>query len=212
MFHHSQQNGTRSGCVGILLTGGTSKRFGKDKLTQRIDGHSVAELAAKSLSIACEKSFEAGIGLTGLPQIPHTLGQGPLAAIAHSVNFLRAREILDHDQCALILAGDVPFIQPETLGILANWPGNSSIVPVVIGENQYLAARWSAESLSKSIALVASGTRKVREALALPQTQWLSLEIWENYNYFEFLDLDTPEDFALAVETRRTTTNRRATE
>ncbi len=202
---------SRSGCVGILLTGGASKRFGNDKLAQRIDGLSVAELAARSLSAVCESSYEAGNSLTDLPQIPGTLGQGPLAAIAHAVSFLRQRALLDISQCAIVLAGDVPLIQPSTLAILNNWPGSSSVVPVVDGEGQYLAARWSAESLDKSKYLVSTGVRKVREALILPSTQWLTIEMWENMSHLEFLDVDTPEDFSRAIDTRRTNLDGRAT-
>lgn len=211
MFHLSEHNTTRSGCVGILLTGGASRRFGNDKLTQRVDDSFIAELAARSLSTACENSYEAGNSLTDLPQIPGTLGQGPLAAIAHAVSFLRQRELLDLGQCAIVLAGDVPFVQPSTLAILNHWPGSSSVVPVIDGEGQYLAARWSAESLDKSAALVSTGVRKVREALVLPRTQWLTIEMWEKENYFEFLDVDTPEDFSRAIETRRASLDGRAT-
>ena len=206
MFHTT----SRSGCVGILLTGGASRRFGNDKLTQKIDDSSIAELAARSLSAACQNSYEAGNTLTDLPQIPGTRGQGPLAAIASAVRFLRQRELLDPGQGAIVLAGDVPFIQPSTLAILDHWPGSSSVVPVVNGKGQYLAARWSEESLDISQALVSTGVRKVREALVLPRTQWLTIEMWENRSYFEFLDVDTPEDFSGAIETRRACLDRRA--
>lgn len=211
MFQIKSRSECQSQCVGILLTGGASKRFGNDKLAQRIGDSSVAEMAARSLGTACERSYEAGNGLTELPQIPGTLGLGPLAAIAQTVSFLRQRELLDLNQCAIVLAGDVPFIQPSTLAILNHWPGSASVVPVVDSESQYLAARWSAESLDKSKALVSTGVRKIREALVLPSTQWVTIEMWDKSCYFEFLDVDTPEDFSRAIEIRRASIDGKAT-
>lgn len=187
-------------CVGILLAGGSSKRFGKDKLSQRIGDFLVVELAAKSLSAVCHSSFEAGAGLTDLPQIPDTVQLGPLAAVAKTVEHLRRNGVLDSTQSAIILAGDLPFISPSTISLLANWPGAASVVPVIAKKEQYLTARWSAEALERSVDLRHKGLLRVRDALDLPQTQWLSIDEWENRTSFEFIDMDTPEDLARAIK------------
>ncbi|MDA8271781.1 MAG: NTP transferase domain-containing protein [Actinomycetota bacterium] len=187
-------------CVGILLAGGSSKRFGKDKLSQRIGNCLVVELAAKSLSAVCNSSFEAGAGLTKLAQIPDTVQLGPLAAIAKTVEHLRSSGVLEATQSAIVLAGDLPCISPSTISLLANWPGTASVVPVVDEREQYLTARWSAEALQRSIDLRHKGLLRVRDALDLPQTQWLSIDEWENQASFEFIDMDTPEDLARAIK------------
>ncbi len=187
-------------CVGILLAGGSSKRFGKDKLVQKIGDCIVVERAAKSLSAVCHHSFEAGTGLTELAQIPGTVKLGPLAAIAKTVEHLRSSGVLGETQSAIVLAGDLPFISPSTISVLANWPGTASVVPVVDKREQYLTARWSAEALQRSVEFRHKGLLRVRDALDLPQTQWLSIEEWENQASFEFIDMDTPEDLARAIK------------
>ncbi len=181
-------------CIGMLLTGGMSRRFGSNKLVQKIEGRTVAKLSADALSLACHTCFEVGLGLTGLPVIHDSSSLGPLAAIAQSVKYLRDQKILEFDQCALVLAGDVPLITVPTLRIIANWPGRDSLVPVVNGREQYLAARWSPESLDRSIFLTNNGIMKVREALDVSGTQRLSMDAWDNQDNPEFLDIDTPDE------------------
>lgn len=201
--YHLSGHSTGRECIGILLAGGMSKRFGSNKLVQTIDGQPVAKLSANALSSVCRLSFEAGTGLSGLPRIHNTLGSGPLAAIAESVRHLRDQGILSLNQCALILAGDVPSITASTLHIIANWPGAASVVPVVNGQKQYLAARWSARSLDRSNLLVRNGILRVRDALNLPETQYLSMDTWDDPNNLEFLDIDTLEELHKIVTARQ---------
>ena len=194
-----QNRAAGGNCIGMLLTGGKSKRFGSDKLVHTIEGQTVAELSAHALSLACDTCFEVGLGLTGLPAIHDSSGQGPLAAIAQSVMYLRDQKILEFGQCALVLAGDVPLITASTLRIVANWPGRTSLVPVVNGREQYLAARWSPESLDRSIFLTKNGLMKVSKALDVSGTQRLSMDAWESQDNQEFLDIDTPDELRKLV-------------
>ena len=183
--------------LGILLAGGFSKRFGLNKLSQRLDGTTVAEHSAKVLSSVCARSYEAGIGLTSLPQIPDSVGRGPLAAISQAVTFLRKSGDLSSTQCALVLAADLPLISAASLTYLAEWPGYASVVPVVDGRAQFLSARWSAQALNLSISLVEADQLRVQDALKYSPTHWLSIEHWDR-NSPEFLDVDTPDELALA--------------
>lgn len=184
--------------VGILLTGGESKRFGENKTAQILGNETIATWAAKALMSVCATVFEAGHGITELPQIPCTTGEGPLQAIALSTIRLLETGYLKDDQGALILAGDMPLIDSVTLSIIARWPGTSSVVPVVNHRAQYLAARWSSRSLKESINLTQAGIRTVRTVLHSPETQWLSIDKWAKNNGLTFLDLDTQKDFELA--------------
>lgn len=187
--------------IGILLSGGRSRRFGSDKLKERIRGVEVAQMSARSLVEVCPSSFEAGSELTELPQIPGTLGNGPLAAIATCFQYLKNRYPLQIAG-AIVLAADMPFIRQSTLAILLNWPGQASLVPVVNGRAQYLAARWSRESLERSVSLVHNERLRVSEALNLPGTQWLSTDKWEKKDTVDFIDIDTREDLTEACMRR----------
>ncbi len=187
--HHTD---LRTHCIGLLLAGGDSTRFGQNKLTQCISGSRIAELAAKALASVCQNSFEAGTGLTDLVQVPGSLGCGPLGAIAKTVHHLRESADFDPRASAIVLAADLPLISPATLHLLADWPGTANVVPVVNGRGQYLAARWSAKALDIALALHQRGVFRVRDALTLTETHWLSYDRWEDS--MEFLDVDTPED------------------
>ena len=200
---------TPTECVGLLLTGGTSQRFGRNKLTQPLGRQSVVQFAAQALTTTCRTTFEVGAGLTDLPQIPDSMGRGPLAAIAQAVTYLRANGILKSHQCALVLAGDVPLISSSTLAIIAHWPGNSSVIPVVNGREQYLAARWSPQCLDNSVTFAKRGSLKIKNALDAPKTQYLSLNKWNNDRNFEFLDVDTPDQISKVTDALRTITERR---
>lgn len=187
--------------VGILLTGGKSRRFGSNKLLRKIGEDELAQLAAKSLTAVCDQSFEAGIGLTSLPQIPYTLNEGPLQAVSMSAVFLRESGSLQPLQSTLVLAGDMPFIKATTLNGLVEWPGDKSVVPIVHGKPQYLAARWSSRSLDKAVELVQMGIRKAGLALEDEETLWVNYGVWENEKAYEFRDIDTIDDFELALKT-----------
>lgn len=187
--------------MGILLTGGNSRRFGSNKLLNKIGDDEIAQLAAATLTAACDQSFEAGIGLTSLPQIPDLYNEGPLRAISVAAIFLRENGFLDPSQSALILAGDMPLMQTATLKMLINWPGDKSVVPVIHDQPQYLAARWSSRSLHKAVELVQLGVRKVRLALEDDATLWVNYDVWENEHSYQFLDVDTKDDFELALKT-----------
>src|ERR1700736_1061525 len=67
----------------LLLTGGTSRRMGRDKATLPVNGTPLAERTATLLAQVADPVVEVGPGWTGLVAVrEEPAGQGPLAAMA----------------------------------------------------------------------------------------------------------------------------------
>jgi molybdopterin-guanine dinucleotide biosynthesis protein A len=123
-------------------------------------------------------------------------GQGPLAAIAAGWRALVDRRYAGP---CLALACDLPRMSVPLLRLLAEWPGEGTVVPVSEGVPQTLCARYSKEALARAESLVAGGARSARALLAeetrtaevtlVPPATWGTVAPPE-----VFADLDTPDD------------------
>lgn len=182
--------------AGLLLTGGASRRMGTDKAALVVDGRPLAVRLADLLGAACGGPvLEVGPGRSGLPWlIEDPAGAGPLVAVAAGAAALRAR---GWHGAVLVLACDLPLLTPQALGLLATWPGDASVVPVVGGRSQPLCARWSAAGLAAAEERAAGGQRSLR-GLPGPGTRRLAAAEWGAVDgAATFSDVDTPEDLAM---------------
>jgi molybdopterin-guanine dinucleotide biosynthesis protein A len=152
---------------GLLLTGGASRRLGRDKALLPVGegGEPLARTLGRFLAAVTGTAVEVGPGHSGLP-VPDEPdpGEGPLAAIAAGWSYLLAH---GRTGPVLVLATDLPRLSPRCLREIASWPApeGSSVVPVIRGRLQPLCARWSAGALERAAALVAQGERRVQAAL-----------------------------------------------
>lgn len=177
------------GVAGLLLTGGASRRMGTDKASIEVGGIPLAVRTAQLLVAAASPVLEVGPGYSGLPTVADDrAGDGPLAAIAVGA---RALGDLGHAGPVLILATDLPDLGLRGVRCLATHPSAESVVPVVAGRPQWLAARWSAAAVALAVTLVAAGHRSVG-ALRAAGVTWLEDPPWAG----ELVDVDTPADLA----------------
>lgn len=181
------------GVAGILLTGGASTRMGFDKASLVVEGESLAVRVGRVLSRVARPVVEVGRGISGLRAVVEGVpGSGPLVAVAEG-----CRELQREGHCgpALVLACDLPFVNEEILSFLANWPGVSSVVPLVAGVPQPLCARWSRPHLDSIAAKVAEGERAMRSLLNdvhivfVDEAQWARVA-----SRRAFTDIDRRED------------------
>src|SRR5437879_2077428 len=130
---------------GVLLTGGSSRRMGRDKALLMVDGRSLAERGAELLRAVADPVAEAGPGHSGLAAVREDPpGSGPLAGLCAGAAELRRR---GHDGPVLLLAVDMPFVTPGLLALLARRPGPPTAVPRAGGRAQPLCARYGADAL-----------------------------------------------------------------
>lgn len=155
----------RAPVAGLLLTGGRSRRMGFDKALLMVDGQpNAVRLAGVLRRVAAGPLLEVGPGRSGLPSVEEERpGEGPLVALAAGS---RALAGLGWHGASLLLACDLPRLSAEVLAVLAAWPSEGSVVPLLAGAPQPLCARWSPSDLEVARRLAAQGRRAMQDLLA----------------------------------------------
>jgi molybdopterin-guanine dinucleotide biosynthesis protein A len=180
--------------AGLLLTGGASRRMGRDKADLLVGGVRLADRAAAALSEVCGLNLEVGPGWSSLESVrEEPPGAGPLAAVAAGSRSLRGR---GHGGPALVLAVDMPNVEEPLLRFLATFPAPGTVVPFVGGHPQPLCARYSREALATAERLAEKGETSMRAFLgALAEVQWAGPRMWGRVaTESAFVDLDDPGD------------------
>ena len=177
----------------ILLSGGSSRRFGRDKTQLEIDGMTLAVRTAAMLLTVVDTAIEAGPGVSGLPAvIDDHPGEGPLGGVAAAVRALRRD---GHVGAALVVACDLPFLSSSLLRFLVEFDATGSVVPVVAGRAQPLCARWGAGDLDRAHHMFASGERSLRYLTEQTGVDLVDESRWGAFaTSKDFLDVDSPDD------------------
>jgi len=176
-------------CAGVLLTGGASRRMETDKARIVWQGETLAARAARVLGAACDPVIEVGSAATELAcvrEVPP--GSGPLAAL------LAGARALGSQGPVVLLACDLPFVEPPILSLLANWAGRPTVIPVVDGRLQYACARYGPDALERAEIAFGAGEHSLRAAAGddgdeLSEAQWRAVAPANT-----FADVDTPTD------------------
>lgn len=197
---------TRPGPVaGLLLTGGASRRMGRDKALIEVGGQRLVDRSAAALAAVADPVLEVGPGWSALPAVREDPpGSGPLAAVAAGVGVLRAG---GHDGPVIVLAVDMPFVTVELLRLLATRPGPATAVPRAGGHPQVLCARYGPAALAAVDRLLAAGGRSLRllledlDAGGAGEVGWIETEEWAGVaDPVALADVDTPDDLRRLVE------------
>ncbi len=193
MAKDKQDNGAVvEGVAGILLTGGSSRRLGFDKAALVVEGQALALRVARTMSNVVHPIVEVGPGRSGLRAVTEDPpGCGPLVAIGAGCRFLRSE---GHGGPVLVLACDLPRVAEPLLTLLARWPGERSVVPVVAGMAQPLCARWSRSHLDSIPERVDTGERSMRSLLD-DTVEFVDESVWARVAPpSAFGDIDRRED------------------
>ena len=179
--------------AGLLFTGGSSRRMGRDKAALVVDGVSLAERAARALVGVVDPVLEVGPGRSSLPTVAEAEpGAGPLGALAAGAAALAQR---GHPGGAVVLATDLPFVTDELVRVLASHPSEATVVPVIAGRRQLLAARYSPAALQTAPAHFAAGQRSLATLLdEVDVVELVEEELADVVDLRELEDVDTPED------------------
>ncbi|MEO9181584.1 MAG: NTP transferase domain-containing protein, partial [Acidimicrobiales bacterium] len=115
--------------AGLLLTGGASRRMGTDKSRLLVEGRHVTGHLAEMLVTVTNPVREVGPGVTGLMHlVEERPGEGPLSAM---VSGWAALCQIGTPDAVVVIACDLPMLSVNLLRLLVNWPGDTSVVPVV---------------------------------------------------------------------------------
>ena len=128
--------------LGVVLTGGASRRMGTDKASIAFDGATLLERSVSVMSSVFTSvvvSGEAPVGV-GIPVVADRVaGLGPLGGLDAAYEIAEGRAVF-------LLAVDMPFMDTETILAIADAivPEMGARVPVAAGRRQRLCAAYGA--------------------------------------------------------------------
>ncbi len=189
--------------TGIVLAGGGSTRFGRDKLREPYRGAPLLHHAVLALSQVCGEVLvtlapgdvrpDLPKGIPLLVQHDPTEGQGPLAALAAALPNVTAVS-------ALVVGGDMPELAPPVLLELVRTLGESGADGAALRDGDRLRPLPVALLVRRArpvvAGLVRTGERRLRTLLdalriaAIDEATWRSLDP-DGRTLF---DVDTPAD------------------
>jgi molybdenum cofactor guanylyltransferase len=183
----------------LLLTGGTSRRMGRDKATLVVNGAGLAERTAGLLVRVAAPVLEIGPGYTALAHLQESpAGGGPLCALAAGWAGLKEVEWPD-SAGVLVVATDLPRLTAGLLTLLAGHPAPGAVVPLdTEGHSQPLCARYPMAALGAAAELLGAGERSLRALLSGVEPTWVTPSVWQPAagDPDALRDVDTPADLA----------------
>lgn len=183
--------------TGIVLAGGRSRRFGRDKATLPWgNGHLLGEIAGR-LSTVCDEVLVAmgdrhlalPAGVRGVADI--YAGAGPLGGIHAG---LRAAS----SPVAFVTACDMPYVDPAAAVLLRDLVvGYDAAVPRVAGRWAPLFACYATSCLPAMEKLLDSGVRRVFDLYGHIRCRVVPEDVFRVFDpgLRMFEDLNTPGDY-----------------
>ena len=190
---------------GILLAGGASRRFGRPKVVEPVDGAPLFHRPLRALLDSCDDIVI--VLAPDAPDLPLPDGadrvsfardrvayEGPLAGARAGLERVRR----DH---AVLVAADMPGVSAELLGLMAGRAGPDRKATVLIdagGRRPLPALVAVAPALALARRLLESGERRLRalveglEPEGLPEPVWTRADPAGAWRH----DVDLPEDLS----------------
>lgn len=190
--------------TGIVLAGGSSRRFGGDKLAAVVEGRPLLDHVLAGLATVCPVLVVA-VGADGRlpgsvsPPVPWRAVRDPVADGGPLIGLAAALDIAE-SPWALVVAGDMPRPRPPVLRALLDAaraaPADAAVL-LERGERRPLPAAIRVGAARRvASGLVASGQRSLTAlfdalpTVTLPETAWRALDPRGE----SLLDVDTRAD------------------
>ncbi|HZD80604.1 MAG TPA: molybdenum cofactor guanylyltransferase [Actinomycetota bacterium] len=188
--------------TGVVLAGGRSRRFGRDKLAEPYRGTSILQWTVSRLAEVCDEVLVV-VGPGQRPPLPSDLpirlarddvaDQGPLAGVAAGLPACRTT-------LALVAGGDMPELSAVVLGAMLEEMADPGVPAVVLEDGDRFrplpCALRVVPAVEAAAALLADGERRLRALLetlhaqVLLEPRWRALDP-EGRSLF---DVDEPAD------------------
>lgn len=159
--------GARAATAGAVLTGGASRRMGRDKAFVEVDGIAMVRRVAAALDGAgCAPLVAIGgdatrLALAGLECVPDRWpGEGPLGGIVTALAATRCDTV--------VVATDLPFLDDDTIRALRAAANADSAADVVIARSardEPLCGLWRVRCAEHLEACFDAGERSVHRAI-----------------------------------------------
>ncbi len=206
----SAKRGTIKDAAAVVLAGGESKRFGRDKSTAPLMEQTFTERVLEVLSPLFDTIF-IGVrrkphpleDLVALPFIADSVDiKGPLAGIYTAMKTTTSPWLF-------VIACDMPLVRRELIVYLAERRDNNHcVVPVVRGKAQPLCAFYNKEALLERVEqYIRNGGRNLKDFLNSSDIKTCYVEEKElstvDPELVTFIDIDTAQDVAVVEKILR---------
>lgn len=181
--------------VGAILSGGASRRMGRDKALVEVDGVALARRVADAMAAAgCTHVHAIGgdaaaLGALGLEPVPDRWpGEGPLGGLATALGVAATGDVVVVAPCDL-LRPSAEILRRLIVALEADVVADVA-APRVDGGEEWVLAAWRADTrLADDVArLVETGSRRLSDVAAVAARRDVVLPPWA------VLDADAPED------------------
>lgn len=194
--------------AGIILAGGRSQRMGTDKALLPLPGNApetflarmastLAPLCAEVLIVARDPAQFADVAFPGTRMVfDQKSGGGPLMGLYSGLSAMQSTT-------ALVVAVDMPFIQPALLIFLLDcYRQDTLVVPVVDGVPQVLLALYPRSILPLIESLLQQGKRAPRALLELAPVHYIEEARIRQVDpqLRSFVGINTPQDLKEMME------------
>jgi molybdenum cofactor guanylyltransferase len=198
----NQANSLSSISSGIILAGGHSRRMGQNKALLPHPGKQsitlvehlafiLTTLCPEVLIVARNEAHTTGYTLPGVrvvfDQVPD---HGPLMGLYSGLSAMTT-------QRALVVAVDMPFVQPALLSLLLSQPlTNTMLVPLVNDVPQVLLALYPRSIVPFIEARIGQGRRDPRSLLEIAPVQYIQEEQLRRVDPHlrSFINVNTPQE------------------
>ena len=186
--------------TGLVLAGGRSSRFGRDKLAVRIDGRTLLDSAIDGVTPAATEILVVAAP-DGAPELPDDARlvhdpiafEGPLAGVAAGLRAAR-------EPIVLVVGGDMPTLVGAVIdSMLAalDAPGVEAVVLEHEGRARPLPIAMRRDpALAAANVLLADGERRLRALIETLETSVIPEATWRGLDPYAMTvrDIDTPAD------------------
>jgi molybdenum cofactor guanylyltransferase len=192
----------RDGVSAIVLAGGRSSRFGRDKLVEPIDGrplllHAIDAVRAVASEVLVIAAPEATPDVPSDVVVVHdpTPFEGPLAGLAGGLRSAR-------QPVCLVVGGDSPSLVAGVLELLVNGLDDASVDAVGLDDGGRVRPLPTAirrdPGLAAALRLLENGERRLRLVFDVLPTRTIPEPEWRRIDPAgaTLRDIDTPEDLA----------------
>jgi molybdopterin-guanine dinucleotide biosynthesis protein A len=155
---------TRQDILGVVLAGGQSRRFGRDKAVAQLDGRRLIErVAARALPQTAALAISGRDYGLRLPVIPDAMAsEGPLTGVLSALRWGRACGF----SAVASFSCDAPFFPPDLVARLAEKasPAFGCSFAVANGTRHPVFALWKISALGRLQEVYDTGTRSLMAA------------------------------------------------
>lgn len=166
-------DGDRAWLAGAVLTGGASRRMGRDKATLAVHGRPMAARVASALvGAGCAPVIAVGgeaaaLRVTGLDVVPDDRrGVGPIGGVLGALTHFAGNRGVTH---VAVVACDLPLLIAPALAPLVAAAGGTPTVDVVVatadGRLEPAVAIWAVAARDRVVALVDGGTWALHDVI-----------------------------------------------